>query len=151
MKKRSARHLVLITSALLAATLALQGCASVDEALYKKKSATFETATAANAGWDVDAAWIPGDSTDIRVVESTTPDATDASVLLVSAAELDPDLCQEVSRRSAPSYTIDGAPDAYGADTVFACGPWSVIPADTGWFGWTPNHPDEEKESSSPM
>lgn len=35
------------------------------------------------------------------------------------------------------------APDAYDADTVFACGDWSVIPTGDGWYGWTPNSAEE--------
>ena len=33
---------------------------------------------------------------------------------------------------------------------VFAGGTWSVVPTDAGWFGWTPNHPDEAAQSPSP-
>jgi hypothetical protein len=52
-----------------------------------------------------------------------------------------------VPRQSANVYAFDDTPDVYAMDTLWACGVWSVVPTDTGWFGWTPNSPDEEAAS----
>ncbi|GAA3214343.1 hypothetical protein [Microbacterium terregens] len=150
MHKRRTSRVIFLAAGLVAATLALQGCAVVDELVYKQRSSAFPTAEAAREAWDLDAAWVPADAKDVRVVESTVAGASDAVLLVSSDTALDPALCAEVIRQSGAGYTIDGAPDAYRADTVFACGPWSVIPSDEGWFGWTPNHPNELAQSPSP-
>lgn len=134
----------LLATGLLTAALALQGCAALDSIAHKKHSSTFPTVTALQEESDLDIAWMPGDATDIRVVQSTLAGAADASVLLTSTTSaLDPEVCAEVDRQSGPSYTIEGAPSVYASSTVFACGDWSVIAAPDGWFGWTPNAPDE--------
>lgn len=138
--------LALATTGMLAFGSLLAGCAVIDQVAYKRQSATFDTRTAlADSG--VDAPWVPGDAGDIRVTRTTQPDAVDAAVLLTSTQALDPEMCVEVPRQSAPSYPLEDAPDAYEADTVFACGTWSVIPSADGWFGWTPNNPGEAEQS----
>lgn len=145
MNRRTAT-LTLGLAGIVAATTALSGCAALEGVFTKQQSA--EYATAADAGEaGIDAEWIPADATDIRVTRSTAADAPDAVVLLASAADLAPGVCAEVERQSAPSYSIDGAPDVYAADTVFACGAWSVVAADGGWYGWTPNHPHEAEQA----
>lgn len=73
---------------------------------------------------------------------STVEKAEDAVILLTSASDL-ADACTEVERQSAPSWTLDGAPDPYKAKTVFVCGGWSVMATDGGWYGWTPNSDGE--------
>ncbi|WP_214466423.1 hypothetical protein [Microbacterium flavescens] len=133
-----------------AAAVAVPGCAVVDELVYKQRSSSFDALADAPDASVAHAAWVPADATDIQIVESTNADAGNATLLLTSSAPLDPDLCVEVDRQSAPSYAIDGAPEIYGengAATVFACGAWSVVASDDGWFGWTPNHPDEHARS----
>jgi hypothetical protein len=142
---------LLVAAGLVGAVVALPGCSVIDELLYHQKSMSFDSVDQLRADGDLDAAWVPADASDIRIVESTRPEADNAAVLLTSDLALDPDLCVEVERQSAPSYSIEGAPDPYDAKTVnvFACGPWSVIPAEGGWFGWTPNHPNEQAQSPS--
>lgn len=130
---------ILTLSALAVSSLA--GCSLVDELAHKQKSEEYASASAFETESDLDAAWVPSDATDIRIVRSTTAD--DASVLLLSPSELDAEDCFEVPRASAPAYSIEGSPEVYGQDEVFACGTWSVVAAEGGWFGWTPNHPDE--------
>ena len=130
-----------------AAALALSGCAVVDELVYHQRSSSHESVAGVPDSSPANAVWVPDDSRSIRVTESTRSDAPTAVILLTSSAPLDPQVCTEVDRRSAPSYTIDGAPDVYKASTVFACGEWSVVPSEDGWFGWTPNHPDEQEQA----
>ena len=138
----------LLAAGLLTAALALQGCGVVENIAHKKHSSTFPTVTALQQESDLDIAWMPGDATDIRVVQSTLAGASDASVLLTSTTNtLDPEICAEVDRRSGPSYAIEGAPSVYASATVFACGDWSVIAASDGWFGWTPNASAEAARS----
>jgi hypothetical protein len=139
----------LIATAAIAATamLALAGCSAVDEVAHKVRSQSFDTSAALASGWKGSAPWLPTDSTSIQLRQSTVAD--DAVLLVKSDQELKPELCAQVTRQSAPSYEIDGAPDVYAAKKVYACGGWSVIKAGDGWLGWTPNHPDERAKSPS--
>lgn len=133
----------LAASALIAAGLvALTGCSAFDQIAHKQATSTFDDVDGVDEGTDLDAGWLPSDATAITVRTSTIDDAADAVILLASTSPLTGD-CSEVERRSAPSWTLDGAPDVYDADTVFACGDWSVIPTDDGWYGWTPNSAEE--------
>lgn len=136
---------VRVTSvALLALAVgSLSGCAIVDEAFHKQQSSSFGSAQDAPADSVAHESWVPADASDIRIVQTTIEEARDASILFTSGSALDPSICRDVPRLSAPSYAIEGAPDVLAADTVFACGDWSVVPSETGWLGWTPNHPDE--------
>ncbi len=124
---------------------ALPACSAMDEVAHKVRSEHFTSTKQLAAKWDGTATWVPTDGTDIRVRESTV--ARDAVILVTSEAALDPVLCPVVDRQSAPEYNIDGAPDAYTAKNVYACGAWSVIRAKGGWLGWTPNHPHEQEQS----
>lgn len=130
------------------AALALPGCAVIDELAYHQRSSSYEEPAAAPESSPAHAAWVPDDARSIRITETTQPDAANAVVMVTSSSALDPEVCTEVDRQSAPSYTLDGAPDVYKADTVFACGEWSVVATEDGWFGWTPNHPDEQAQSA---
>ncbi|GAA3654113.1 hypothetical protein [Microbacterium marinilacus] len=133
-------------AALTAAVLAVAtGCAAIEDALHKERSLSFETLHDLAEGWDREVSWFPADATGIRIAESSI--AADASVLLASSQELDPDLCAPSDRLSAPSYQVDGAPDVYAASDAYACGAWTVIAAPGGWYGWTPNHSDERAAS----
>lgn len=141
-----ARSFALLTAIPLA--LVLSGCSVVDEVAHKMRSASFDTAAELTDEWTGEAAWLPTDATDIEIRESTMNDT--AVILATSAATLDPELCSPVSRQSGPSYQLDGAPDVYKTTDAFACGDWTVIAAKDGWLGWTPNHPDEAKQSPTP-
>jgi len=118
-------HLVLARVSALAvagvAALALSGCAVIDELAHHQRSSSYEDLAAAPESSPARAEWIPDDARSIRITESTRPDAA-AVVLVTSSSSLDPGVCTEASRQSAPSYAIDGAPDVYTFDTVFACG-----------------------------
>ncbi|HET6299990.1 hypothetical protein [Microbacterium sp.] len=129
------------------AAFTLSGCAVIDELAYHQRSSSYEEVAAAPESSPAHAEWVPDDARSIRITESTRPDATTTAMLLTSSSSLDPQVCTEVDRQSGPSYGIEGAPDVYKIDTVFACGEWSVVPSDEGWFGWTPNHPDEQAAS----
>lgn len=128
----------------LTAAAALTSCTAIENLAHKEKTGEYADVTAL-ADWDGDAPWVPSDATDIRTHEST--DGKVAVVLLDSASELDTELCAEIDRQSAPAFSIDGAPDVYKTERVFACGDWTVASADDGWYGWTPNHPDEKAAS----
>ena len=135
-------------SALFAAVplaVVLSGCSVVDELAHKMRSVSYDTAAEVTAEWEGDAPWLPSDAIDISIRESTVNDT--AVVLVTSDATLDPELCTDVPRQSAPAYQVDGAPSAYDASDAFACGAWTVMAAENGWLGWTPSHPDEEEQS----
>lgn len=123
----------------------LTGCAFGDTINIETES-RFDSTGELSANWDRSAPWLPGDATDILIREVRTADS--AVLLAASATELDPALCVETDRLSAPMFTVDGAPDPY-TDRAFACGAWTVIPTDDGWYGWTPSHPDEQAASDS--
>ena len=131
--------------AVLPLAVVLSGCSVIDAAAHKMRSVSFDTATEVTDEWKGEATWLPSDATDIEIRESTINDT--AVMLAASDATLDPELCVVVPRQSAPVYQLDGAPNVYKADEVFACGVWTVMAAEDGWLGWTPNHPDEAKQS----
>lgn len=127
----------------LASLAALSGCA-IGDTLYIETESEFASSAELAADWSKSASWLPDDATDIRIREAQKADS--AVLLATTSSELDPALCVETERRSAPMFTVDGAPDAY-TDRAFACGDWTVIPSDDGWYGWAPSHPDEQAAS----
>lgn len=134
------------------ATLALftvTACSAVEEITSQQHSSSFADVSAMKKDSDLEVRWMPSDATSIRLVETTREGAEDATVLLDSASDLDPAICAPVDRLSAPSLSVEGAPDVYTLASVYACGEWSVAPAADGWYGWTPNHPDEQDDSPS--
>jgi hypothetical protein len=140
---RRSRSLAILIAVPLA--IALSGCSVVDQVAYKMRSVSVDTAAEVKDEWKGEAAWLPSDATDIEIRESTDNDT--AVILATSDATLDPELCTVVTRQSAPAYQVDGAPSAYDATEAFACGAWTVMATEGGWLGWTPNHPDEAKQS----
>lgn len=143
----NARTAIAAPALLLAGLLSLAGCSAYDSLVHKQATSTFDDVAAFHDGAEVEADWIPADATEITVRTSTMENAADAVILLSSGAAL-PDACVEVERHSAPAWALDEAPDAYAANTVFACGDWTVMPADDGWYGWTPNS-DEERAAAT--
>ena len=133
---------------ILGGSALLTGCSSLDGVLHKQSTNTFEDVDAFRADASVDVPWMPEDATAITLRTSTLKDAADAVVLLSSAASL-PGECVEVARTSAPAWDLEGSPSPYEAATVSVCGEWSVIPAEDGWFGWTPNSEDEQRAALS--
>ncbi|WP_149084384.1 MULTISPECIES: hypothetical protein [Microbacterium] len=141
------RMLLPVAGLLLGGTLLLGGCAAVDDLVHGQSTRTFDDADAFRTDAAVEAEWVPADATALTLRTSTAKDADDAVLLLKSASTMLPGACVETERTSAPSWALDDAPSAYEASTVFACGNWSVIPAEDGWFGWTPNS-DEERAAT---
>ncbi|MET0843647.1 MAG: hypothetical protein ABWY23_07340 [Mycetocola sp.] len=128
--------------------IALSGCSVIDEVAHKMRTEHFDTAAELADDWQGDAPWLPSDATDIRIRESTINDT--AVILATSGTDLDPAVCTPVSRQSAPAYSMDDAPDVYAADEVYACGVWTVMASDDGWYGWNPGHRDEQAQSPTP-
>lgn len=139
---------ILTAAGLLVLSAGVTGCSVVDQLAHKMTTDHHDRFEALPEDLSAAAPWIPSDATDITVVSSTVDDATTIR-LSANDDELDTALCAEADRQSAPTMSMDDAPDVYAVDHVLACGAWSVIPTDDGWFGWTPNHPDEEKQSPS--
>ncbi len=144
----NARTALAAPALIVVGLLSLTGCSAFDSLVHKQATSTFDDVAAFDDGAEVDADWIPSDATDITVRTSTLEDATDAVILLSSHSALSDD-CTEVDRYSAPSWALDDAPDPYTAKTVFACGDWSVMAADDGWYGWTPNSEEERSAAAA--
>lgn len=122
---------------------ALSGCALIDAA-QNEQGFEFDTTASMAENWDKTADWVPGDATDIR-----TWGAIDGDTAILRATtdeSLDPALCVAVERQSGPVYDRDWSVDPYLTD-AWACGDWTVIATDDGWYGWTPGHPDEKLQS----
>lgn len=141
MKRTSTFPAVLVAAV---SVVALTGCAGIEDAMQNESSVRFDTTAEVTAQWDRTAPWLPEDATDIRIHQSVQGDP--AVLLSTSSADLDPALCVETERKSAATFSEPWSPDSY-VDTVFACGDWAVIPTGSGWYGWTPNHPDEKAAS----
>jgi len=128
--------------------LSLTGCTAIDNVLHKEASESFSSEKQLADGWDNTAAWVPADSIDIRIQEST--DGTVAVLRAATTAALDPAACAEVERKSIPVFEQTWTPADILADRAWVCGAWTVIPTTDGWFGWTPNDPDEKAQSPQP-
>lgn len=132
---------VLIPAALLAT-----GCTSViDRFVHHQMDLSFEDRAALQDGWDRETEWVPADAS--RITGTASTDSTVAAILLRSDEALDPSVCAETPRSSAPVFALDGAPDVFEIDTVYACGDWTVVPSADGWLGWTPSNPAEQAAS----
>lgn len=142
----NARTTLAVPALIVAGLLSLTGCSAYDSLVHKHATSTFDDVKAFGDGTDVDADWVPADATAITVRTSTMDKASDAVILLTSGSALADD-CAEVERLSAPAWVLDDAPDPYTAKTVFACGDWTVMATDDGWYGWTPNS-DEERSAA---
>lgn len=137
------------TAPLAAAVLpiALTGCSGIGDTLRHEASHEFATKDQLVEQWAKEAPWLPSDATSIVTREAT--DGDPASLTAVSDTDLDPTQCAEVERASAPTFALEDTPDVYKIDRLFACGAWAVVATDDGWYGWTPNDPDEQAESPS--
>jgi hypothetical protein len=129
------------------AAILLTGCSTMEGALHKEESSTYEDVPAFDEESGLDAPWLPEDGTAIAVTRST--EARDAAIAVESAADLSPELCAEVARQSAPAYQPGAEVDVYKISEAFACGVWTVVQTDDGWLGWTPGDPDEKAQSPS--
>lgn len=144
----NARTALAAPALVIAGLLSLTGCSAYDSLVHRQATSTFDDVDGFERDAEVDASWIPADASEITVRTSTIDDAADAVILLISTSGL-PDECVEVERYSAPAWVLDDAPDPYTAKTVFACGDWSVMASDDGWFGWTPNSEDERSAAAA--
>lgn len=142
----NARTALAASVLIAAAGFSLTGCTVYEELVHQQSTHTFDDLAAFRAEAEVDAPWLPADATDITVRTSTSEKSDDVVILLTGESPLAGD-CADVERRSAPVWTLDDAPDPYATKTVFACGDWSVIPAEDGWFGWTPNSDAERADA----
>ena len=138
----NARLAFAASALIVVGVVSLSGCSAYDSLVHKYATSTFDDTAAFEKDAVTDADWLPDDATGITVRTSTLEDAADAVILLTSDSPLAGD-CVEVDRYSAPPWVLDDAPDPYKAESVFACGEWSVIQGDGTWFGWTPNSPEE--------
>ncbi|GAT74680.1 hypothetical protein [Microbacterium hydrocarbonoxydans] len=146
MNTRPVVRAVALGALVIPTALLATGCTGLyNQIVHKEVDLTFEDRQALEDGWDRDAAWVPADATGITGTAST--DSAVAAILLRSDEELDPAVCAETARASAPVYALDGAPDVFAMDTVYACGDWTVVAADDGWLGWTPSNPAEKAAS----
>lgn len=144
----NARTPLAASALLVAGLLSLTGCSVYDSLVHKQATSTFVDVEAFHEGAEVDAHWVPDDATEITVRTSTLDDAEEAVLLLTSGSAL-ADECAEVERYSAPAWVLDDAPDPYKAKSVFACGDWTVMATDDGWYGWTPNSAEERSAASA--
>ncbi len=138
------RSLVALVAA--SALLLLTGCADLVEEWTGEASREFESTTALADGWDRQVPWLPEDATHIRVHHAL--DGDEAVLGATSPTALDPALCAEAARQSGPAFTREWSPWAF-LDRVWACGEWTVVATDDGWYGWTPSGPDELAASPS--
>jgi len=128
-----------------ALSLTLAGCTGIQEAFSQEVTTEFADTADVVARGQNPAPWLPADATGI--ITKTKRDGEVAALRARSASALDPATCVEVDRQSAPTVTIDDAPDVYAQSRVYACGAWSVIATTDGWYGWTPNSPGEKEQS----
>ncbi|RLP82907.1 hypothetical protein D9V34_06565 [Mycetocola lacteus] len=140
-------RILALAGAALALSITVTGCAGFDEMVTRTKAASFQDRDALIKS-GITADWVPADAHRIRGARSL--DNADMSVLISSKTKLDPRKCPRKQRQSTPSFVLAGAPNAYAAKEVYACGEWSVIPTRNGWFGWTPNHPQESGKKDGP-
>jgi len=140
-------HMIRVAALLGIGAVALTGCSTLTEQLQNERSSEFQSTTDLQERWDKTAPWLPADATQIRTHESTEGDP--AILSATTDAELDSSQCAETPRQSAPAFAQPWSPkdkDVF-VDAAFACGDWTVIAIPGGWYGWTPNDPDEKAES----
>lgn len=134
-------RILVLSAVLLGGAIALSGCAVVDEIVYKQRSADYaDTSALSDGGHSV--AWVPGDGTRIRIIESTQ--GPDKALRVTSPTALDTAACRAGARLSGPSYAMEGTPNIYKITDAFVCGEWTVVATADGWFGWTPNSVEEQ-------
>lgn len=127
------------------AGLTLTGCTSITDLLQREASNQFTSVEDLAQNWDMEAAWLPADATQIKIHESTAGGT--AILSATTDAQLDVSQCAETDRQSAPAFSESWSPENEYVDRAFACGDWAVIETSNGWYGWTPNDPDEKAVS----
>lgn len=124
------------------AALSMTGCTAIGEQLHHEASHRFGSTADIAGNWGKSAPWLPADSTDIRTHESTI--GNPAILRATTKERLDPAHCAQIDRQSAPTFDQPWSPRSVYVHKVWVCGDWAVIPTGNGWFGWTPNDPDEK-------
>ena len=127
--------------------LALSGCSSVVNTIQPEKTDSFASGQDLAQNWNQSVNWLPADAAQIKTREAAS--GGPAILAVTTTTPLDTSQCVETQRQSAPAYSDDWSPTNVYVDRVFACGDWAVMKTDTGWFGWTPNDPDEKAASPS--
>ncbi|QQD76785.1 hypothetical protein I8920_03185 [Curtobacterium sp. YC1] len=128
--------------ALALCALTLTGCSALNDQLHHEVSTHADT----RADLQSPPAWMPADATDISSAAGTAAkkrSSAPTTVVFTSSDGVTADGCTTVPRKSAPSVTISGAPDAYAAETVLRCGDWSLTSEKDRWVAWTPNTGDD--------
>jgi uncharacterized protein YceK len=143
MKKQ--KQLLPVFTAVVIVGVALTGCSSIIDQIPREKSHEFTSAQDLARNWNQPVAWLPSDATLIKTREAAA--GSPAILAATTDAELDGSQCAETDRQSAPTFSDEWSPENVYVDRVFACGDWAVIKTDSGWFGWTPNDPDEKAVS----
>lgn len=142
---KSSKRFLPLSAAIVIASLALGGCSDLANQLQPTKDADFSSAQDLAENWNQPAEWVPADATEIKTQEASA--GGPAILAATTDTELDASLCSETDRQSAPVYSEAWSPEDVYVDSVFACGNWAVMKTDTGWYGWTPNDPDEKAVS----
>lgn len=138
---RSARRspaLAALALGTVAASVALAGCATVDDALGRVDR-LYPDATAAAADWVTEVSWptwLPSDAVDIRV--RTVANETVGIVAYAGITGPIGSDCVQTERTTEPEVAAAWSVDAMGdlPDYVTECGDWSSMRTDDGWFAW---------------
>ncbi|MFI8631394.1 hypothetical protein ACIGEP_02205 [Microbacterium sp. NPDC077663] len=120
-----------LVAPLLALTLA--ACNPMD-VLEKVQSEEFGSRADAEKGWVGVAvpAWIPADATKIK---NTATNNETNSVIAVEGGGA-PEGCEKTDRVGLPFDSRYGSLGEPLPTEAFACGPYEVLEAGTGWLGW---------------
>lgn len=131
----------LAVGALALAAGSLTGCSAIGDQVHHRLTSHADT----RADVASPPEWLPADATDITSVSGTAGkdiDSAPRTVVFTSAAGVTVDGCTTVPRNSAPTVDVDGAPNAYKAESVLRCGGWSLFSKKDRWVAWTPNTGD---------
>jgi uncharacterized protein YceK len=139
------RKLLPAFAAVAIAGLSLTGCSSILDKIQPENTLEFASTQDLARDWDQSAQWLPADSSRIKIREASA--GGPAILAATTDTDLDAEQCAETKRQSAPEYSDVWSPKDVYVDRVFACGDWAVIKTDVGWYGWTPNDPDEKAVS----
>lgn len=145
---KNSNRLVPVLITVVITGLALSGCSKIIDTIQPEKSNQFTSTQDLAKNWNQRVTWLPADATQITTQEAS---AGGAAILgATTPTKLDVSQCAETERQSAPAYSEPWSPKDVYVDRVFACGDWAVIKTDSGWYGWTPNDPDEKSVSPTP-
>jgi hypothetical protein len=121
--------------------LALSGCTQISDALHHESTVSFSSTKSLDQNWNRKASWVPSGGTHILIHEASS--APSAILAVRSKKSLNTSECKKSVRRSGPVFSQPWAPKNAFVQNAYICGDWDVIATKSGWFGWTPNSPDE--------